>query len=235
MSRFGSETDQTIDEAIGKTVPINTVNSKKCVWKQFLTFCYERKFEINSAVTAEQLGSILKDWSFNMKRKNGEDYKESVIKVMWNSTAKQLQEFCYNNFGMKFNPFSDIEFKSARDARDAKRRILQVDPSKRKSSSAALTTEELSKVLTVWNEDNPIGLQRKFFHVAGYELAWRGGEASTCCVHHFCQEIDNAGIPTGRIQYNPLFTKTTQGGAKKLADSKWLTKNTINVDICPVR
>ncbi|KAG5891490.1 hypothetical protein JTB14_004948 [Gonioctena quinquepunctata] len=27
-----------------------------------------------------------------MKRRNLEDYKESVVKVMWNSTAKQLQE-----------------------------------------------------------------------------------------------------------------------------------------------
>ncbi|KAK9679562.1 Retrotransposon gag protein [Popillia japonica] len=41
--------------------------------------------------------------------------------------------------------------------------------------------------------------------------------------------------PTGRIEYNPIFTKTTQGGAQKCADSKWLIPNKVKSSNCPVR
>lgn len=43
-----------------------------------------------------QLANILEDFAFNMKKKIFEDYKESVVKVIWNSTAKQLQEITKN-------------------------------------------------------------------------------------------------------------------------------------------
>jgi hypothetical protein len=178
---------------------------------------------------------ILKDWAFNMRKKNGNEYKESVVKIMWNSTAKQLQEMYYRKFNMKFDPFTDIEFSSSRAARDAKRRDLQTNPTKRKHSSASLTTEELSKMIEIWDENTPNGLQRKLFHIVGYELAWRGGEASTCCIQHFIEEKDKNGARTGRVEYNPVFSKTSQGGSKKLADSKWLVENKDNPDICPVR
>lgn len=39
----------------------------------------------------------------------------------------------------------------------------------------------------------------------------------------------------GRMEYNPVFTKTTQGGAKKCAESKWLAPNEVNPNVCPVR
>jgi hypothetical protein len=41
---------------------------------------------------------LLKGWAGNMKRKNGEDYEEAVIKLMWNSTAKLLQEKLSKNY-----------------------------------------------------------------------------------------------------------------------------------------
>lgn len=31
---------------------------------------------------------ILKDWAFNMRNKDGNEYKESAVKIIWNSTAK---------------------------------------------------------------------------------------------------------------------------------------------------
>lgn len=39
----------------------------------------------------------------------------------------------------------------------------------------------------------------------------------------------------GRIEYNPVFSKTAQGGDKKITDSKWLVPNTKETKLCPVR
>ena len=36
------------------------------------------------------------------------------------------------------------------------------------------------------------------------------------------------------IEYNSIFSKTAQGVSKKLADSKWMTKNDTDKSICPV-
>lgn len=68
-----------------------------------------------------------------------------------------------------------------------------------------------------------------------FELAWRGGEGSKCLVSYFKEEQNNAGEVTGRVVYDPLFSKTTQGGEKPCASKKWLIKNKSNPDICPVR
>jgi hypothetical protein len=61
--------------------------------------------------------------------------------------------------------------------------------------------------------------------IASVEHAWRGGEASNCLLHYFRKETENDGTMTGRIEYNPVFTKTTQGGSQKCANSKWLIQN----------
>ena len=49
------------------------------------------------------------------------------------------------------------------------------------------------------------------------------------------EETDNFRNPKGRIEYNSIFSKTTQGGSKKLSDSKWLITNFDNSQMCPVR
>lgn len=235
MSRFGKDSINDIDKMVENITPNNTKKSKESVWAQFTSFCEERNYNLTVPSSKEELALILKDWAGNMKRKNGDDYKESVVKVMWNSTAKQLQEKYYHSFNIKVDPFADVEFACARQARDAKRRVLQANPNKRKMSSIALDNEELSKIVGIWNEDTPDGLQRKLFHVISYELAWRGGEGSSCLIYNFNEERDHNGLLTGRIEYNPIFTKTCQGGSKKLSDSKWLTTNKENPDVCPVR
>jgi hypothetical protein len=84
------------------------------------------------------------------------------------------------------------------------------------------------------NEDGPEGLQKKFFLIASYELAWRGGEGAQCQTYFFKEEINNEGLPTGRVEYNTIFSKTAQGGAKRLTESKWLIPNE-NAELCPVR
>lgn len=82
------------------------------------------------------------------------------------------------------------------------------------------------------DEDTPEGLQRTFFHIVSYELAWRGVEGFSSRI--FREKIDTLGNLTGRIEYNPIFPKITEGGCKKLSDSKWLIKNKENNEIYPL-
>ncbi|XP_031335169.1 uncharacterized protein LOC116165037 [Photinus pyralis] len=234
-TRFGEASEATINVAIDQVTPINTKKSNGYVWKQFHEFCGQRGYELTRTTPTTKLALIMKDWGYNMKQKNGEDYKESVIKTMWNVTAKQLQKLYFQEFGVRFDPFSDVEFKQSRAARDAKRRELQKLPEKRKCSSSALSDAEYKDIVSKLDEDTPDGLERKFYYIASYELAWRGGEAAVAEVNFFHDEVSNSSVWSGRIEYNPVFSKTAQGGGRKLADSKWLVANTEKSEFCPVR
>lgn len=235
MSRFGSATVSNIKTSIKNSIPKNTINTKESIWKQFREFCREKGYELLNTTTTIEIANILRDWAFNMKKKNGEDYKEYVVKTIWNSTANMVKEKYFNDYNIVIDPFSDIIFKEARDARNAKRKELQKLPEKRKLSSSALDKSEILKMAKSWDENDPEGLQKKFFHIASFELAWRGGEAPNCKIHFFKKEILNDGTTTGRIEYNSIFSKTAQGGSKKCSESKWLTMNKADPDICPVR
>ncbi|MVN24870.1 DUF3504 domain-containing protein, partial [Staphylococcus aureus] len=59
-------------------------------------------------------------------------------------------------------------------------------------------------------------------------------EGAACLVDYFHIEKDNNGSPTNKIEYNPIFSKTCQGGSKNCASSKWLVQNSDN-NACPVR
>ena len=74
-----------------------------------------------------------------------------------------VQEKYFKEFGTKVDPFQDIIFKSARLARDAKRRQLQAVPEKRKVSSKAFTTTDLLEMVKCYDEDNSDGLQKNIF------------------------------------------------------------------------
>lgn len=196
-TRFGEYSLQEIDGQIQESVPINTIKTHNSIWNQFSEFCTVRGYNLDESTTVEQIATILKDWAFNMKKRNGEEYKEGVIKTSWNITAKKLQVMFFEKYSMVFDPFTDVTFKSARDARNAKRRNLQLLPSKRKTSAVALTDEEHQAIIKLWDESTPSGLQRKLYHIIAVELAWRGGEAAKCLVQHFQEELDNKGKPTG--------------------------------------
>ncbi|XP_057664921.1 uncharacterized protein LOC130899143 isoform X1 [Diorhabda carinulata] len=170
-----------------------------------------------------------------MRRSDGEEYKEGVVKTLWNTVAKILQQKCYEEFNIIFDPFKDVTFECARTARDAKRKQLQKCPEKRKTSASSLSGQDIDKMCAIWDESTPDGLQRKFFHIASYELAWRGGEACNCLLSYFEEEFDNYGNPTGRIAYNPIFSKTAQGGSHRLTEKRWLVQNTTEPDKCPIR
>lgn len=158
-----------------------------------------------------------------------------TVKTIWNVTAKLLMEKYFDQYQRKINPFEDIVFKSARDARNAKRKDLQKIPEKRKCSANSLTGNEIKKIIAVLDENTPDGLIKKLFHIFSFELAWRGGEACTSLVSHFRVEKDFCGNVTNRIEYNPIFTKTAQGGDRQCAKSKWLVSNNGSPDMCPVR
>lgn len=235
MQRFGEFSINSIDENIIDSIPINTVKNHSFVWKQFIDFCKVRNYTLNGETSLENIANILKDWAFNMRRQNGEEYKEQTVKTIWNVTAKMCMEKYKTDYGISFNPFTQSEFKSARDAKNAKRRRLQTQPDKRKESSTFLKYNEFQNLVNHCNEDEPNGLQKKVFFIFSYELAWRGGEGCNCFLSYFKEERDNTGTKTGRIEYNPIFSKTTQGGERPCASSKWLVRNTKNPDICPIR
>jgi hypothetical protein len=77
-------------------VPVNTLKTHRSCWTQFEEFCSQRGYSLDQVLPIEELNNILKDCGFNMKKKSGEDYKETVVKVLWNTTAKALQEMYYN-------------------------------------------------------------------------------------------------------------------------------------------
>ncbi|KAK4880611.1 hypothetical protein RN001_008757 [Aquatica leii] len=156
--------------------------------------------------------------TYHMKKCNGEDYKDSTLKTMWNTTAKMVQELYFNSFNVKMDPFSDIEFKSARAARDGRRKHLQTIAEKRKVSSVTILDDNYEKMIDVWNEDIPSG----------------GGEAAKCSIEYFQEEKQCNGKLTGRYEYT-IFSKTCQGGSHRLCDSKWLVSNEKNPSHCPVR
>ena len=165
---------------------MNTKKSIDSVWKQFQHFCDERKYILNKETTVSELALILKDFAFNMRRNDGEEFKEGVVKTLWNT----------------------VYYKS----------VLK----KEKKCASSLSEQEIDKMCTIWDEMTPDGLQRKFFHIASYELAWRGLEACNCLLSYFEEEFDSYGNPTGRIAYNPIFSKTVQGGCQWLTEKRWL-------------
>jgi hypothetical protein len=220
---------------VNKLTQVNTKKSRDCAWRQFQQFCDGRKYNLNKETSVSQLALILKDFAFNMTRSDGEAYKEGVVKTIWNTVAKILQQKYNEEFNIIFDPFKDNTFECARTDRDAKRKQLQKCPEKRKISASSLSEQEIDKMFAIWDETTPDGLQRKFFHVASYELVWRGGEACNCLLSYFEEEFDNYGNPTGRIAYNPIFSKTAQGGSHRLTKKRWLVQNTIDPNKCPVR
>jgi hypothetical protein len=86
----------------------------------------------------------------------------------------------------------------------------------------------------IWDENTP-GLLKIFYIITAKELAWRGNEGAYTKIDFFKFKTSNSGNSTGRIEYNPLFCKTAQGGSKRCANSKWLVANTEDDSICPVR
>ncbi|CAH1114945.1 unnamed protein product [Psylliodes chrysocephalus] len=163
MNRFGCVNNEEIDCFIDNITPKNTIKSRNSVWNQFMKFCVQRKYVLSNDKTVAELCNILKDWAGNMKKEDGSDYKEYSLKYMWNSTAKTLQEIYLKKFNMKIDLFQGIEFKSAPDAQNAKRRELQNFSEKRKQSSTALSLKHIHDIIDKLDEQTPDCLQKILF------------------------------------------------------------------------
>lgn len=235
MQRFGFVSCGEIDQEIENATPENTTKTHNYVWKQFTVFCEHRNYKLSADISNEKVADILKDWAFNMKRADGKEYKESTVKTIWNISAKLLQKKFHEEFEREINPFKDVIFENARKARAAKRKKLQAIPDRKKESSAALNEKEITRIILSFDENTPDGLQKKFYQICAVELAWRGNEAAFCLIDYFKKEFDNYGQSTGRIEYNPIFSKTSQGGEQRTTDSKWLAPNKEFPNKCPVR
>lgn len=65
-------------------------NTKASLWTQVMEFCQVRNYELSKISTLIEAANILKDCAHNMKKRNGENYKEYAVKLIWN----QLQRCC---------------------------------------------------------------------------------------------------------------------------------------------
>ena len=62
-----------------------------------------------------------------------------------------IPEIYFSEYNIKFDPFTDITFKEACDARNSNRKELQALPEKRKASSVAIDKKDIHKMAKYWN------------------------------------------------------------------------------------
>lgn len=101
MSRFGTFSLENIDTSSKNIKPLNTVRSETYIWRQFMEFCDVRKYTLVEGHTEEDLANILQDWAYNMRKKNGTEYKEAVVKTIWNVSAKLLEKYYFEEHHAK--------------------------------------------------------------------------------------------------------------------------------------
>lgn len=204
--------------------PDNTDSAKMYIWSQFNMFCASRNYVLDGPrpYLNSELLKILRDWTSNITRADGTLYKHDYLKLFWNTITENIKELYYNKYGIILNPITQLAFEFPRKL-------------KKSTDKRVLTNTECLKINNLFNEDTPDGLQAKFFYIAGLELGWRGEEAAKCGITHFNIELDSRGVETGRIAYNPVFSKNGEREPLRLAKTKWLTPNTKNPSICPVR
>ena len=214
---------QEIDEAIKKDGSSATRRTNELHWRTFQKFLSASDLQFDPATaTNEQICSILKKLAFNVRKEDGDNFKESSLKSIWNTIAKTIQEKIYDSQGRSINIFEDIAFRTARAARGAKRSELQKMPDKRPVSATPLTADEAKKMIGHWGIDTPEGLNKTLFHVGGFALGARGNEQAFWRVPFFEWETSNSGEKTGRLFYRPLSDKSNQGGDRSIPSPKTL-------------
>jgi hypothetical protein len=192
--------DNEINELIATRDPPNTVNTKRSHWKVFSRFLAQEKpplvLDLKTA-TDQTLNLFLKRFVFNVRKLDGENFKDESLKAIFNSVAAQLNDKIFECQNRKINIFEDAAFKEARDGKTVKRRDLQKDPLKRKVSASALTAGEAEAMINCWGIDTPEGLNRTIFHLGGFVLANRGNDQASWFLEDFEKELDNKGKETG--------------------------------------
>lgn len=96
-SRWGQHKKADIRTAIEGLISRNTVNGRKSRQRAFKNFCNSRKFKVDRDTSVTELADILEDYAFNMRRQDGEEYKEGTVKSLWNATAKYLRDLFFES------------------------------------------------------------------------------------------------------------------------------------------
>jgi hypothetical protein len=195
--------DKQIEKELQGRTPANTRKTREFCWRKFVQFLKEAvsdptpmDFDENKW-TDKEINQAMKRFAFNMRKANGDNYKDESIKSIWNSVAKQIMSRVFNATGRSIDIFKDQAFQEARDSKFVKRRAIQKDVLKRKISATPLTSDESVAMMKVWGIDTPNGMNRTLFHLGGFALANRGGDQSSWHLQDFQKEFDNKGQPTG--------------------------------------
>lgn len=88
LEEFNSVTQQKKYWKISRKIQGKKV---KYVWKQYEKNLPERKYQFYEYASVARLGFMLKNWGFTERKSNGTNYKECVMKTIWNTSAKLLQ------------------------------------------------------------------------------------------------------------------------------------------------
>jgi hypothetical protein len=223
--RFGTRSAEEVNSFVkefGENP--NTQRGIEQVQRLFQDFCKEKSIDYEpSTITDDEINSLLQNFIVNVRRKDGTDYKERVIKGLFNSLASNIiMKDVKRDQNRVISIFTDPSFEGARKARSAKRKELQKDPTRRTVNAAAIPQDDKMKMMQLYTDDTPDGLNRRYYQYASFIFQWRGGEGANSSIYHYKEEKDLRGVPTGRIEYNPIFSKTCQGGDKRLSDSKFI-------------
>lgn len=89
LARFSEKSRNEIQEYIKNSISKDTVNCQKSISNQLQIFLIENNDIVESHTSNAELGIILKDCAFNMKRFDGRHYEESV-KTAWNVITKSV-------------------------------------------------------------------------------------------------------------------------------------------------
>lgn len=110
-----------------------------------------------------------------MQETGGDNYKEYFVKTMRNTAAKMVQEKYLQEFNAKFYPFTEKIFREAQEP--------QCISENRKTPSKAASKTDTIRMVKLWEQNYPAGLQKKLFHITSFELVWRAGEATSYMVY----------------------------------------------------
>lgn len=119
FTRFGSADSQEIDSAIETLVPEGTKRAKEHLDRVFQRFLLAKNIQYDlSTMTDEVICSLLKNFAFNVQKKDGNDYKDKVLKGMWNGLAKKITEDIWKSQQRRISMADDPHEKPKRQ-RDA--------------------------------------------------------------------------------------------------------------------
>ena len=180
-----------------------------------------------------QTADMLVKVAFNLKQKNGSVYKDKSWKQNFYNICHLVQREVFEHQKVHLDYKDDPTFRPVKDAKQVVRKEIQEDPTKHEENAAPLTIDEFIKICNLFTDDNPDGLNRLNFFLLQVLFMERGGAGSRYKLHHFKFEKDNTGERTGRLLYNPIFTKKTQVTEKEREEKEKMLAVWNDPDQCP--